>query len=218
MTANVFFVIIPGQKAMVKAASEGKMPDPQKGKDGGLRSLHNNYFTLPVVFIMISNHFPSTFGSEFNWIVLAVLGLGSALVKHYLNVTERGEKNYWILPVATVALVALVLVTAPAGSSLNVAEMGKDKVSHEKVSFNQAQSIILTRCSPCHSANPSDDVFLTAPNGVMFDTPDQIRRMASKIWARAAATKSMPPANKTNMTEAERELLHHWIEQGARIE
>src|ERR1019366_1835284 len=98
MAGNVFRVIIPAQKAMVRAAKEGKVVDPTLGKKALLRSLHNNYFTLPVIFIMISNHFPGTYGSTFNWIVLMGLILASALIKHYLNLKEKGEKSIWILP------------------------------------------------------------------------------------------------------------------------
>ena len=117
MSANVFFVIIPSQKALVKAAAEGTILDPSLGEKAGLRSLHNNYFTLPVIFVMISTHFPSTFGNEFNWAVLAGLSLVSIGIKHFWNVYERGVVIKWILPAAVISLIGLALVTAPENRS-----------------------------------------------------------------------------------------------------
>ena len=108
MVANVFFVIIPAQKAMVKAAKEGIPLNPQLGKNAGMRSLHNNYFTLPVLFVMISNHFPSTFGNEHSWLILAVISVGTAGVKHYLNLREKGQLSVWVMPVSVLILIAAV--------------------------------------------------------------------------------------------------------------
>lgn len=114
MVANVFFVIIPAQKAMVKAAREGKPLDPSLGKNAGLRSLHNNYFTLPVLFVMISNHFPSTFGNEYPWLILTIITLGTAGVKHYLNLKEKGQLSVWVLPVSIVILLGAAFISAPS--------------------------------------------------------------------------------------------------------
>ena len=113
MAANVFFIIIPAQKAMVKAAREGKPLDPLLGKNAGLRSLHNNYFTLPVLFVMISNHFPTTFGYKYPWLILAIITLGTAGVKHYLNLKEKGQLNVWILPASVCILLAAAFISAP---------------------------------------------------------------------------------------------------------
>ncbi len=208
MVGNVFFTIIPAQKAMVRAAKKGLPLDPNLGKYAGLRSLHNNYMTLPVIFVMISNHFPATFGPSFNWIVLSGLTLASVAVRHFINLHEQGRHAKWMIPFAAIALISLVIITSP------------DKVkfsSLEPVSFSQVQPIIQKRCVSCHSVSPTDDLQKISPNGVMFDTPDEIHKMAERIMVRAVQTKTMPQANKTKMTEEERDLLGRWIQQGAKM-
>ena len=208
MVANVFFVIIPSQKAMVKAAKENKPLDPQLGKNALARSLHNNYFTLPVLFVMVSNHFPSTFGYKYPWLILAVISLGAAGVKHYLNLREKKQQSVWVMPVSVIILLAACFVSAPAANP---------NECRSSVSFAQVNTIIRDRCISCHSAKPTDDVYKVAPNGVMYDTPDDIVKKVDLIMQRTVLTKTMPQNNKTNMTEAERDLLRCWIEQGASI-
>ncbi len=204
MVGNVFRVIIPGQKAMVNAAKAGKTVDPTLGKKALLRSLHNNYFTLPVIFIMISNHFPSTYGNAFNWLVLIGLSLTSVFVKHYLNLKEKGEKSVWILPAAIIAMIALAFVTAPKTKSVCKEDA--------PATFTEVNEIITKRCVQCHSSNPTDDVLKVAPNGIMFDDPKNIIKYSERILARAVITKTMPQANKTGMTQEERDLIQCWIE------
>lgn len=207
MAANVFFVIIPAQKAMVKAAKEAAFLDPQLGKNAGLRSLHNNYFTLPVLFVMISNHFPSTFGNEHPWLVLMVITLGTAGVKHYLNLREKGQLSVWVMPISALILLGAAFMTAPA----------KPGSCPGEVSFTEVNRIIQNRCVSCHSAKPTDDVYTAAPGGVMYDTPDQIVSKKDLIMQRVVVTKTMPQNNKTNITEKERDLIRCWIEQGAPV-
>jgi uncharacterized membrane protein len=209
MAGNVFFCIIPSQKALVAAAKANKPVNPELGKIAGLRSLHNNYMTLPVIFIMISNHFPTTFGSNFNWAVLAGLTIASVAVRHYINLYEKGQKAVWMLPFAAIAMLALIIVTAPAPK-----KTAKDL---PPVSISEVMPIIQKRCVNCHSANPTDDVNTVAPNGIMFDTPADVKKHADRILVRAVQTKTMPQGNKTNITEKEREQIGIWIEQGAII-
>ncbi len=209
MVANVFFVIIPAQKAMVSAAKLGLPLDPTLGKNALTRSLHNNYFTLPVLFVMVSNHFPSTFGYEYPWIILAIISLGAAGVKHYLNLKEKKELNVWILPVSVVILLAACFISAP---NTNPNECKKE------VSIVEVQGIIQKRCAQCHSSAPTDDVYRVAPNGVMYDTPEDIAKKKELIMQRVILTKTMPQNNKTNMTEEERNTIRCWIEQGAILE
>lgn len=208
MVANVFFVIIPAQKAMVNAAKLGQPLDPTLGKKALARSLHNNYFTLPVLFVMVSNHFPSTFGYEYPWLILAIISLGAAGVKHYLNLKEQKQLNVWILPVSILTLLAACFVSAP---STNPYECKKE------VQFSEVQEIIQKRCVQCHSKNPTDDVYKVAPNGVMYDTPEGILAKRDLIMQRVVLTKTMPQNNKTNMTEEERDAIRCWMEQGAPI-
>ena len=211
MAANVFFVIIPSQKALVQAAADGTPLDPNLGERAGLRSLHNNYFTLPVIFVMISTHFPSTYGSEWNWAILAGLSVISVGVKHFWNIYEQGNLyNKWLLPAAVIGLIALVLVTAPGNPATRLKNA-------PVVNFLEIQGIINERCTNCHSASPTDKVWTTAPNGVMFDTPEQIVSMKDRILNRAVITRTMPQANQTGMKQEERDAIEIWIYQGAKL-
>ena len=207
MVANVFFVIIPSQKEMVKAAREGRPLNPELGKHAGLRSLHNNYLTLPVLFVMVSNHFPSTFGFKYPWIILAAISLGSAGIKHWLNLREKGKYSVWVMPVSVLILLATAYVSAPP----------KPGECKENISFTEVNAIVQRRCITCHSATPTDDIIKTAPNGVMYDTPENIVKLKDKIMLRVVITKTMPQNNKTNMTPEERDLIRCWIEQGANL-
>jgi uncharacterized membrane protein len=210
MAGNVFFTIIPSQKALVRAAKTGQPLDASLGKKAGQRSLHNNYITLPVVFIMISNHFPSTFGHSGNWIVLMVITVASMGIKHYWNLLDRGIKQTWVLVVSILALVVLSMAISPAFEDTMDAAI--------PTSFEEANAVIQARCVQCHSANPTDDQWTAAPNGVMYDTPEQIQAMADKIMTRAVRTHTMPQGNKTGMTEEERTVLKRWILQGAKTD
>lgn len=208
MVANVFFVIIPAQKAMVQAAKMGLPLDPILGKNALTRSLHNNYFTLPVLFVMVSNHFPSTFGYEYPWLILAIISLGAAGVKHYLNLKEKKQLNVWILPVSVVILLAACFVSAPNTDPY---------ACKTEVSFEEVNTIIQKRCVQCHSATPTDDVYKVAPNGVMYDTPEDIVKKKDLIIQRVVLTKTMPQNNKTNITEEERNMIRCWVDQGAKL-
>ena len=208
MVANVFFVIIPSQKAMVKAARENKPLDATLGKNAGLRSLHNNYFTLPVLFVMISNHFPSTFGYKYPWLILGLITIGAAGVKHYLNLKEKGQLSVWVLPVSSLILLGAAFISAPSKNA---------GACDATISINEVTNIVNKRCITCHSSRPTDDVYKTAPNGVMFDTPDDIFRKKDLIMQRVVITKTMPQNNKTNITQEERDMIGCWIQQGATI-
>ena len=208
MVANVFFVIIPAQKAMVKAARQGMPLNPQLGKNALNRSLHNNYFTLPVLFVMISNHFPTTFGYENPWLILVIISLGTAGVKHYLNLREKGQLAVWVLPVSVVILLAGAFISAPPKNP---------GACNSKIEFSEVNAIIQSRCVSCHSSNPTDDVYKAPPNGVMYDTPEDIVKKKDLIMQRVVITKTMPQNNKTNITQKERDVIRCWIEQGATI-
>lgn len=205
MVANVFFVIIPAQKAMVNAAKRGELPDPAKGKNALRRSIHNNYFTFPVLFVMVSNHFPSTFSHPYQWLVLAIISVSLAGIKHWLNLREQGKLSAWLLPASVILLLAVAYVTAPQSSNQKCRE----------VSFIEVNSIIQARCTSCHSSRPTDEVYTTAPNGVKYDTPLEIVAKKELILQRVVITKTMPQNNKTNMTPEEREIIRCWLEQGA---
>lgn len=208
MVANVFFVIIPSQKAMVKAAKENKPLDPTLGKKALQRSLHNNYFTLPVLFVMISNHFPSTFGNKHAWLVLSIISLGLAGLKHWLNLREKGQMSIWVMPVSVLILLAVAFITSPQKSGLK-----NDKL----VSMSDVYPIFQKRCVACHAAKPTNTTYAAPPNGVVYETPEDIVKLKDKILQRVVITKTMPQNNETNMTQEERDIIGAWIEQGAKL-
>jgi uncharacterized membrane protein len=205
MAANVFFVIIPGQKKMVDAMTAGKEPDPAAGQAGSLRSLHNNYMTLPVLFIMVSNHYPFMFGHNWNWALLAAIILIGAGVRHWFNLRGRGELNVWILPVAALATVSLAFVSMPTPIA----------TPEGSVSFTAVETIITTRCTTCHAEEPSHPAFIAPPKNVMLDTPDRIVAQSAAIYAQSVATRIMPMGNLTGMTDEERGIVGKWVEEGA---
>ena len=208
MVANVFFVIIPSQKAMVKAGKLNQPLNPQLGKNALARSLHNNYFTLPVLFVMVSNHFPGTFGYKYPWLTLIIISLSAAGIKHYLNLREKRQQSVWVFPISVMILLAAAFISAPAKNP---------NECKEEISFAAVNNIIQQRCISCHSSMPTDDVYKVPPNGVKYDTPDDIVKKKDLIMQRVVLTKTMPQNNKTNMTEEERNIIRCWLEQGAKV-
>ena len=213
MVWNVFFHIIPGQKRMVREIRAGRDPDPTPGVVGKQRSVHNTYFTLPVLFIMISNHYPMTFGHRHAWAILAVIMLSGALVRQYFVLRHVG-KNVVALPaVATVLMLALAVAIAPAPAATG----GGTAAAPKTISFAQVRSIIAERCAVCHAEKPTFAGFQQPPGGVMLDTPERVKAAAQKIHQQTVATQAMPIGNLTKMTPDERALLAQWLAAGAPI-
>jgi uncharacterized membrane protein len=207
MVWNVFFQIIPGQKQMVADIRAGREPDPKPGIVGKQRSVHNTYFTLPVLLIMISNHYPMTYGNKYGWAILAVFMLAGALIRQYFVLRHVG-KNLVALPaVAVVLLLGLAVLIAPAPRAAAPATAG--------VSFAKVQPIIAERCAVCHAAKPTFAGFQQPPGGLTFDTPEQIKAAAPRIHQQTIATQAMPIGNLTKMTDDERALLGKWLAEGA---
>ena len=205
MVANVLMLIIPGQRKMVAAMTAGQTPDPIHGQKAKQRSVHNNYFTLPVLFIMISNHYAMTYRHEHAWAVLAAIMAAGVLIRHFFNLRHRGRTE-WRYPLAGVALLlALAVAIAP-----------KRPVAAPAVPFAQVQSIVAQRCVSCHSDHPTQAGFASAPGGVMLHNPELIHQNAAKIYQQAVQLKAMPIANLTNMTDAERAQVGAWFEAGAK--
>lgn len=209
MAANVFRVIIPAQRDMVAALSAGAQPDAARGRQGALRSLHNNYLTLPVLFVMVSNHYPATYGNAWGWAILAVLFVIGVLVRHWFNLRNAGRRNAWLLPAAVAGLTALAAVTAPRRTG------GLTPGGTDSVSFADIRIVIARRCAPCHSSTPTYPGVTAAPAGVMLDTPDQIQARAERIAERAVVQQTMPLGNVTGITAEERALLGRWVSSGA---
>lgn len=209
MAMNVFFVIMPGQRAMVASIEAGEIPDVKYAKASKVRSVHNNYLTLPVLFLMISNHYPMTYGHPHAWAVLMAVLLIGAWARHFFNLRHKGIVKPSILVSAGLALAVLAWVVAPKPQP--VAPMSAEEAS--VVSIEVAFDIVQRRCSSCHSATTTDDMFTMAQAGVMFDTPAQLQQWAPRILSRAVVNKDMPFMNKTQMTDEERTTLGQWIAQ-----
>jgi uncharacterized membrane protein len=207
MVGNVFFVIIPAHWELVRAKQARREPDPVPAARAKQRSVHNNYLTLPVVFAMLSNHFPATYGHSHSWLILVALMATGAWIRHFFNLRHAG-RTVWPIPVsAALALAGVAVAIRPEAS-------GGERVG-QAVPFARAQAIVEQRCVPCHSSHPTKAE--SAPLGIVFDTPQQIRAQASRIDQVAVATRTMPLGNATGMTQDERDLLGAWIRQGARI-
>jgi uncharacterized membrane protein len=202
MSANVAHVIIPGQRRMVQAVSQGREPDPRDGAMGKQRSVHNTYFTLPVVFVMISNHYAMTYGSRWSWLVLVGMTLAGALIRVWFVMRHKGHAPAWVWITGVALVVALALLIAPR----------PEKSAAAPVDFAQVQAVIGQRCALCHAQKPSFSGLAEAPKGVLLDTPERIRAQAAQITQQAVLTRAMPPGNLTQMTEEERQLLARWAQ------
>jgi uncharacterized membrane protein len=208
MAANVFFVIIPAHWKLVRAKEAGREPDPADGIRAKQRSVHNNYLTLPVLFAMLSNHFPSTYGHRYSWLILVAMMVIGAWIRLFFNLRHAG-RTVWAIPVTAALAIAGVAV------AIRPSEGGGGTAAAGVVPFSRAHAIVEQRCVPCHSAHPTK--VSVAPKGVVFDTPEEIKSQASLIESVAVTTKIMPIGNATGMTQAERDELGAWIREGAPI-
>jgi uncharacterized membrane protein len=210
MVANVAMLIIPGQRKMVDAMRAGGRPDAIHGIRAKQRSVHNNYFTLPVLFIMISNHYAMTYRHEHAWLVLAFIMAAGVFIRHFFNLRHKGrvEWRYPAIGVALLALVAIAIAPKPVAVAPAAAAVPDQ--------FAQVKAIMDQRCLSCHSAHPTQPGFATAPAGVVFDTPDQIRQHAQQIHKQVVELKAMPIGNLTNMTDDERTKVAAWLAGGAK--
>jgi len=203
MAANVFFVIIPAHWELVRAKQAGRQPDPRWNRRGKQRSVHNNYLTLPVLFAMLSNHFPFTYGHAHAWVILICLMAIGAWVRHFFNLRHRGRDAWWILATAAAAIVGLAIWLRPGGSSA--------AASGPPPTFAQVQSVIDRRCAPCHSLRPTMPNVSAPPAGIVLDTRAKIEQLAPLIKTVAVDNHLMPPSNATHMTQDERDLLARWL-------
>jgi uncharacterized membrane protein len=207
MVANVLFVIIPGQRRVVAALRAGQEPDPRYGLLGKMRSVHNTYFTLPVLFIMISNHYPMTYGSSYGWLILAAISAAGVLVRRFFVLSHK-HRLIVALPVAAaviLAVAAIALVPRPQPVVAGTAA----------VRWSQVQPILAQRCAVCHAAHPTETGFTAPPEGVLLDTPEHAHMNAARIEQQAVTTHAMPLGNVTGITGAERVTLGAWIAAGA---
>jgi uncharacterized membrane protein len=215
MAANVFMVIIPKQRKAVAALIRGEVPDPALGKAGKQRSLHNNYMTLPVLFIMISHHYPMTYGAGRPWLVLALLGLTGVAVRHVFNLRHRGAPLGGAIVVAGVLALASVTYVAAEPATLPAAPDAEPVAAAEPATWASVQPIFAAHCTSCHAARPTAEGFTEPPLGVILDNPAQARAAAARVWKVAVDSQIMPIGNTTGMTAAERAAIGRWIDAGA---
>jgi uncharacterized membrane protein len=202
MVANVFFVIIPGQKRMVAAAERGAAPNAEDGVRAKQRSVHNTYFTLPVLFVMTSNHYAMTYSHEYNWAILIAISLAGALIRVFFVARHAGKASPLPLVIAGLLLAGVAALIAPRASA----------TSGETVAFEEVHAVVAHRCTTCHSSQPTHPAFPAAPGGVVLDTREQIVAEAQRIHQQTVVTRAMPIGNLTNITEAEREVIDRWYQ------
>jgi uncharacterized membrane protein len=204
MVANVFLIIIPNQKKTVAALLAGDTPDARLGNQAKQRSVHNNYLTLPVVFMMISDHYPLMFGTRYNWLIFTIVLVIGFLIRHFYNRRHAELANPWWTWAVAAAGVAVIAWLSWAGSRLSP-EAAQKALPH--ATFADAQEIVLSRCSMCHAAEPMWEGIVTAPRGVRLDNEEEIRRHARDIEIYAILTHTMPPDNVTEISDADRARL-----------
>ncbi|SDD71349.1 Uncharacterized membrane protein [Paracoccus isoporae] len=217
MTANVFFIIMPNQRIVVKDLQEGRKPDPKYGKIAKLRSTHNNYLTLPVVFLMLSNHYPLAFATEFNWLIAALIFLMGVTIRHFFNTMHAtGSMKWWTWAATAVLFIGVMwLSTAPLWqSSYEESEARALTPQQQKFAaadgFDEVMTVVPGRCAMCHARDPGYEGIHRAPKDLLLETPEDITRAARQIYLQAGLTNAMPPANVSFMEPQERQAIVDW--------
>ncbi|MEZ5725547.1 MAG: urate hydroxylase PuuD [Paracoccaceae bacterium] len=217
MTANVFFIIMPNQRVVVKDLQEGRKPDPKYGRIAKLRSTHNNYLTLPVIFLMLSNHYPLAFATQYNWLIAALIFLMGVTIRHFFNTMHSGGGMKWWTWAATAMLFIGVmwLSTAPLWQSdydeseARVLSPAQQKFA-DATGFDEVMNIVPGRCAMCHAREPGYEGIHRAPKGLLLETPDDVTRAAREVYLQAGLTHAMPPANVSFMEAPERQAIVDW--------
>jgi uncharacterized membrane protein len=217
MTANVFLVIMPNQRVVVADLKAGRTPDPKYGQIAKLRSTHNNYLTLPVIFLMLSNHYPLAFGTEWAWLIAALVFLMGVTIRHYFNTmhARKGHPNWTWAATAVIFLLIAWLSTAPMRGEHALQSVDRDPTRAEAemiaaAGFAEAEAAVLGRCSMCHAREPVWTGLHWPPKGVVLETPADIARHARDIYLQAGVSHAMPPGNLTWMEPEERAALVAW--------
>jgi uncharacterized membrane protein len=215
MTGNVFFIIIPNQRKVIASLLAGEPADPKYGKIGKVRSTHNNYLTLPVVFLMISGHYPLSYSSPYAFIVVGLVLVAGALVRHFYNQRHLGQGDaWWMWGAAALAILLAVAISASSSPSVRERFGMTEQAPIVLAGLPQAPpeivDIVVSRCSMCHAATPVWPGTAIAPKGVRLDTPEEIQRWRDPVRLHAGHTRAMPPNNLTEMTDEERAALRAW--------
>jgi uncharacterized membrane protein len=215
MSGNVFFIIMPNQRVVVADLKAGRKPDPKYGKIAKQRSTHNNYLTLPVIFLMLSNHYPLVFATEYNWIIASLVFLMGVTIRHWFNTQHARKGNPHWTWAATAILFLLIawLSTAPVQTRDPESAMAPGALRYAAATgFDDVVSIVQGRCSMCHAVEPGWDGLHYAPKGVVLETPAQIAAEAKRIYLQAGLSHAMPPANLSYMEPQEREAIILWFQ------
>ena len=217
MVANVFFVIMPGQRDLVAAKKEGRIPEPAHAINAKQRSVHNTYFTLPVLFVMISNHYAMTYGHAWNWLILIAMSLAGALIRVYFVQRHFGKPSLVPAVVAAVLMLGVITAITPAPRKAQATDSAASasNTTSKAVAFADIEAIVEQRCSSCHHSQPSNPGFVAAPKGIMFNNAAAIHAQANLIHQQAVVTRAMPIGNLTGMTEDERAVIDSWFLAGA---
>ncbi|MFN3937608.1 MAG: urate hydroxylase PuuD [Gemmobacter sp.] len=218
MSGNVFLIIIPNQKIVVADLKAGRSPDPRYGKIAKQRSTHNNYLTLPVLFLMLSNHYPLAFASDYNWIIASLVFLMGVSIRHYFNsMHARQGQPTWTWGITAILFVAIMwLSTAPMRQAAEGAALGGAAARFANAEgFEDVTSIVLGRCSMCHAKEPGWEGIVVPPKGVTLDTPEAVARHARQIYLQSGLTHAMPPANLSYMEPDERAAIVAWFRAAA---
>jgi uncharacterized membrane protein len=214
MSANVFMIIIPNQKIVVADLIAGRVPDAKYGRIAKQRSLHNNYLTLPVIFLMLSNHYPLAFASEYNWLIASIVFLIGVLVRHFFNTMHAGKGTpHWTW--ATSAVLFIIIIWLSSLSVAQAAELLSPKAAERMKSddFAPVVELVQSRCSMCHAAEPVWEGIHWAPKGVMLDTPERIAEHALQIYLQAGVSHAMPPQNITELEPEDRAAIVKWFKR-----
>jgi uncharacterized membrane protein len=216
MSANVFFIIIPNQKIVVADLKAGRKPDPKYGKIAKLRSTHNNYLTLPVVFLMLSNHYPLAFATEWNWVIASLVFLMGVTIRHFFNSMHARKGKPWWTWAVTVVIFIVIMWLSTVGTNPSYDEAAArpmtagEQVFAEAPGFEDVQSIVLGRCSMCHAREPTWEGLRWAPKGVYLELEQDIAREARAIYIQAGVSHAMPPGNRTWIEPEERDAIVRW--------
>jgi uncharacterized membrane protein len=215
MTANVFFIIIPGQKITIAELTAGRTPDPMYGKRAKIRSTHNNYLTLPVVFLMLSNHYPMFYETTLIWVIVGLVLIAGALIRHFYNVRHAGKGDPWWTWFIAILCLWTVFWIASAASPLGRERLGLAHAPARQIAGlpkapQDVTDVITGRCAMCHAAEPAWEGIAIAPKGVRLDTAEAIHRQREAIRVHSVLSRAMPPNNITEMTLDERRVVARW--------